>query len=325
MTKLLELYIPLVGLVFLGLILGSRLPKVVPTYLGQFLFWIGVPISNVAFLRRADLSGPIWIAPIVAWVAILLGAGLAWAWINWQAYLEDKGRRTGGTEELWIDYRVPRQVWSQPTRGSFILAAMVGNTGYLGYPVTLAFVGTQYFALALFYDLLGTTLAAYGLGVVLAAYFGRGVQSHWQLIQALLINPTLWSFGFGLACRQLALPEAVEVSLHRLAWTIVALSLVLIGMRLSQLNSWQSLPQASISLGIKMLLVPLILGSSLALFGLRGSTQLVIVLQMAMPPAFATLVISEAYNLDRDLTVTALAAGSAALLVTLPIWLWLFG
>jgi hypothetical protein len=202
---------------------------------------------------------------------------------------------------------------------------MVGNTGYLGYPVTLAFVGTQYFALALFYDLLGTTLAAYGLGVVLAAHFGRGVQSHWQLIQALLINPTLWSFGFGLACRQLPLPTAVEVSLHRLAWTIVALSLVLIGMRLSQLNSWHSLPQASISLGIKMLLVPLILGSSLSLFGLRGSTQLVIVLQMAMPPAFATLVISEAYNLDRDLTVTALAAGSAALLVTLPIWLWLFG
>ena len=90
-------------------------------------------------------------------------------------------------------------------------------------------------------------------------------------------------------------------------------------------NSWHSLPQASISLGIKMLLVPLILGSSLSLFGVRGSTQLVIVLQMAMPPAFATLVISEAYNLDRDLSVTALAAGSAALLVTLPIWLWLFG
>jgi predicted permease len=201
---------------------------------------------------------------------------------------------------------------------------MVGNTGYLGYPVTLAFVGTQYFAFALFYDLLGTTLAAYGLGVALGAHFGRGVQSHWQLAQAILINPTLWSFGFGLGFRQLPLPTTVEVSLHGLAWTVVALSLVLIGMRLSQLNSWHSLPRASISLGIKMLLVPLILGSSLSLFGLSGSTQLVIVLQMAMPPAFATLVIAEAYNLDHDLTVTALAVGSAGLLVTLPIWLWLF-
>lgn len=326
---------PLVGLVLLGLILGSKLSKVAPAYLGQFLFWIGVPISNVFFLRRADLSGPIWIAPIVAWIAILLGAGLAWGWINWQAYLEDKskggwgageqeGREAGGQENGYVRSNVPRPVWSKPTQGSFILAAMVGNTGYLGYPVTLAFVGNQYFAFALFYDLLGTTLAAYGLGVVLGAYFGGGVQSNRQLAQALLINPTLWSFGFGLAFRQLPLLPIVEISLHRLAWTVVALSLVLIGMRLSQLNSWHSLPRASISLAIKMLLVPLILGSSLSLFGLSGSTQLVIVLQMAMPPAFATLVIAEAYNLDRDLTVTALAVGSAGLLVTLPIWLWLF-
>lgn len=313
---LIELYVPLVGLILLGLILGSKLPKIVPSYLGKFLFWIGVPISNVAFLRAADLSGAIWIAPIFAWTAIFLGAGLAWAWINWQAYRNNGDRPHSPASN---------SAWSQPTQGSFILAAMVGNTGYLGYPVALAFVGTQYFAWALFYDFLGTTLGAYGLGVVLAAYFGRGVQSYWQLAEAVLINPTLWSFGFGLACRRLTLPNAVEVSLHQLAWTIVALSLVLIGMRLSQINSWHSLPQASISLAIKMLLIPLILGSSLSLFGLTGSTRLVIVLQMAMPPAFATLVIAEAYNLDRNLTVTALATGSAGLFLTLPLWLWLFG
>lgn len=312
---LIELYVPLVGLILLGLILGSKLPKIVPSYLGKFLFWIGVPISNIAFLRSADLSGSIWIAPIVAWTAIFLGAGLAWAWINWQAYGNNRDRHSPASNSAW----------SQPTQGSFILAAMVGNTGYLGYPVALAFVGTQYFAWALFYDFLGTTLGAYGLGVVLAAYFGRGVQSYWQLAEAVLINPTLWSFGIGFACRRLALPNVVEVSLHQLAWTIVALSLVLIGMRLSQINSWHSLPQASISLAIKMLLIPLILGSSLSLFGLTGSTRLVIVLQMAMPPAFATLVIAEAYNLDRNLTVTALAAGSAGLFLTLPLWLWLFG
>lgn len=309
MTKILELYVPLVGLVLFGLILGGKLPSAIPTYLGQFLFWIGVPISITAFLRQADLSGPIWIAPVFAWVAILLGAGLAWAWINWQAYLK----------------KMPKTSWSQPTQGSFLLAAMVGNTGYLGYPVTLAFVGTQYFAFALFYDLLGTTLGAYGLGVALAARFGRGAQSHRQLAQAILINPALWSFGFGLGFRQVPLPRLAEVSLHGLAWTIVALSLVLIGMRLSQLNSWHSLPRASISLGIKMLLVPLILGSSLSLFGVTGPPQMVIVLQMAMPPAFATLVLAEAYNLDRDLAVTSLAVGSAGLIVTLPVWLWLFG
>jgi hypothetical protein len=96
-------------------------------------------------------------------------------------------------------------------------------------------------------------------------------------------------------------------------------------MRLQQLNSWHNLPRALIGLVIKMLLVPFILGSSLSLFGITGAPRLVIVLQMAMPPAFATLVIAEAYNLDRDLAVTSLAVGSTGILLVLPIWLALFG
>ena len=300
-TQLLELYIRLGGGVLLGWVLGRQLPKIIPVYVGKFLFWVGVPISIFAFLRQADLSGQIWIAPAAAWVAILLGAGLAWIWIKRQASC------------------------IKPTQGSFLLAAMFGNTGYLGYPVTLSLVQPQYFGWALFYDLIGTTLAAYGLGVILAARFGMGAQSRWQLIKAVLINPALWSFGLGLVLRQLSLPTLAEQTLHWSAWAVVALSLVLIGMRLSQLSSWGSLQQASISLGIKMLLVPLFLGICLSLLGVTGPPQLVIVLQMAMPPAFATLVLAEAYNLDRELAVTALAVGSIGLLVTIPVWLLLFG
>jgi predicted permease len=70
--------------------------------------------------------------------------------------------------------------------------------------------------------------------------------------------------------------------------------------------------------------VPLILGSTLSLFGVTGEAAQVIVLQMAMPPAFATLIIAETFDLDHDLAVTALAMGSMVLLVTLPLWLWLF-
>ncbi|HEY9875666.1 MAG TPA: AEC family transporter [Candidatus Obscuribacterales bacterium] len=299
-TQLLELYLRLGGGVLLGWFLGRQLPKILSTYLGKFLFWVGVPISIFAFLRQADLSGPIWIAAVAAWAAIFLGAGLAWISISRQASLV------------------------KPTQGSFLLASMVGNTGYLGYPVTLSLVGSHYFGWALFYDLPGTTLGAYGLGVILAARFGRGTQSYWQLMQAFLKNPAMWSFGLGLSLRQLPLPTPVEHSLQLSAWTVVALSLVLIGMRLSQLSTWGSLRQASISLGIKMLLVPLVLGVGMRLLGVTGSPLLVIVLQMAMPPAFATLVLAEAYNLDRDLAVTALAVGSIALLFTLPLWLLLF-
>lgn len=302
--QLLNLCLKLAGGVLLGLVLGWTLPTAAPAYLGQFLFWVGVPVGIVAFLRGADLSGSIWIAPVAAWAAILLGAALAWAWLK----LEGKTKS-----------------WSLASQGSFLLASMVGNTGYLGYPVTLALVGDKYFAWALFYDMLGTLLGAYGLGVALAARFGTGTGNRWQLALAVLQNPALWSFGFGLAFRDFPLPVLAEQGLRAFAWTALALSLVLTGMRLSQLSSWRSLRPACVSLGIKMLLVPLILAAGLPLLGVTGSAQLAIALQMAMPPAFATLVLAEVYNLDRDLAVTALAIGCAGLLLALPVWLWLFG
>ncbi|MEI6443489.1 MAG: AEC family transporter [Nostocales cyanobacterium ELA583] len=305
MINLLELYIKLVGLILIGFLLGRKLTTQASTYVGKFLFWVGVPISVIGFLLQTDLSGQIWIAPIIAHLAILMGALLAWLRIKVEAYLSNS---------------VP-----QPsTQGSLILAAMVGNTGNLGFPITLAMVGKEYFAWALFYDMLGSLFGAYGLGVVLAAKFGNNIQNHSQIAKVIFINPALWSFGFGLLLHQFALPFLVVFCLEKLAWGAVALSLMLIGMRLSQLKSWQKLPQAGSSVFIKMLLVPLILGSTLSLFGVTGNAAQVIVLQMGMPPALATLVIAETFNLDRDLAVTALAMGMIILLFTLPVWLWLF-
>ncbi|KAM3105799.1 AEC family transporter [Phormidesmis sp. 146-33] len=295
--QLFDLYVPLVGWALLGWLLGRYLPQSAAKYLGQFLFWVGIPFSILGFLRGADLSGQIWIAPVVAWVAIFTGAGLAWL-------------------------RIRSQNWSRPTQGSFLLSSMVGNTGYLGFPVTLALVGEKFFAWALFYDLLGSTLGTWGLGVIVASQFGLGQESRLQLTLTILKNPALWSFGFGLATRNLPLPEVLESSLHHLAWSAIALALVLIGMRLSQLPSLTHLNRAAWSLTIKMLIVPLVLGVGiLPLFQITGSVQQAIVLQMAMPPAFSTLVLAEIYELDKNLTVTALATGSIALLITLPLWL----
>ncbi len=75
------------GLVLLGYILGRNLPATVLTQLGRFLFWVRVPISIVFFLRKADLSRPIWIVPAIAFLAILLGAFLAWLGIKGQTHL----------------------------------------------------------------------------------------------------------------------------------------------------------------------------------------------------------------------------------------------
>lgn len=329
------LYARLVGWTLLGYGLGRLLPKVFTTYLGKALLFVGVPISIISFLRQADLSGWIVIAPTTAWIAILVGAGFAWIWIDLGLSDERMQSLSRGisfrdkTSELTPNQDLDIQqesAWSGPTQGSFLLAMTLGNTAFMGYPVSLALIGPQYFAWSLFYDLIGSTIAAYSVGIALASRFGSSStgQKRPNPFISMAKTPALWSLPVGVGMRFVALPEVVSSSMNIIAWTTVTLSLVMIGMQLSQLRSFGSIKQALTCLSIKMLLTPLVVGTGLMFFGVTGAPRLALVLQMAMPPAFSTLVIAQAYNLDRDLTVTTLACGVVLLLFTIPIWLWLF-
>ncbi|MFP4337514.1 MAG: AEC family transporter [Halothece sp.] len=310
LSQLFDLYVKLGGGIFLGWLLGRYCGKRLPNLLGQFLFYLGVPVGIIAFIRNADLSGNIWLAPMIAWSAIALGALLAWLWLR-----------------LPLNNNPPKKI----VQGSLLLTSMFGNTGYLGYPIILAMVGEKYFGWAVFYDLLGTTLGAYGLGALLGSYFNDSTtnspsfQQPRNIILPILTNPPLWGFGIALWLRQYQFIPIVENGLQVIGWGVITLSLILIGMRLSQLQSWQSLPKASVSLAIKMLIVPLSLGLLISPFNLSTGAHQVMVLEMAMPPAFATVVVSETYQLDYELTVTAVAFGSTGLLVMLPFWLVLLG
>lgn len=305
---LLSLYLPLMVAVAIGwsisYLLREGVRQQVPSYLGQFLFYVGVPLSIVSFVYRTELSGAVLLAPLVAWSAMLFALGVAWSIAK-------------------------RQVWPSATRGSFLLTAMLGNTGYLGFPVVLLLpqLGPRYLGWALFYDLLGTLFGAYFLGVILAASFSsrRGKLSGRWLFRQGVLNPSLWAFGLGLLLQRWVLPSSVVGGLAAIAWIMITLSLVLMGMRLQQLSAWHNLRRVIIPVGIKMLLLPLLVGLSLSLSGLEGAPRLVLTLQAGMPCAFATLILTETYGLDHELTVSAVGLSSALLLVTLPVWIWGFG
>jgi malate permease and related proteins len=318
---LLRLYLPIAAGVLVGLALGqilaqiqrsrptaTRLHQRVPLALGQFLFWLGIPISIIGFMRRADLSGQIFLAPVVAWAAMLLGLGCS---------------------RLWI--RAQGKDWPRPTQGSFSLAAMLGNTGYIGYPVVLLLpqLGLSVFGWALFYDALGTLLGSYGLGAILASEFsGRPhpkTQAVWlSWLIEVLRNPIILAFGAGLALKAVDLPAGLDAALYGFAWTVVMLSLILMGLRIQQLTSWRHVSRAGIAIAIKMLILPLAVGLGLTVLGVDGAPRLVMVLQAGMPSAFSNLVLAEAYELDRELSVTCVGLSSVGLLLTLPLWLWGF-
>ena len=321
-----QLYLPLLSAVLAGAGISLALKTFsrfgwfptdwslrLPRWLGKFLYLIGVPISVVNFICRADLSWDIWLAPITAWTAIVLGLLFA---------------------NLWT--QIHRDQWAIATQSSFTELCLVGNTSFLGFPVALLLpqLGPHYFAWALLYDVLGTFLGAYGLGVIIAARFrfhqtqvGKPAiapPSLGQIAREVIANPCLMAFFIGLALRPLPFPVWLTNVLNFFAWSVIMMALALIGIRLQQLDSWSNIHTAIGVVAIKMLLVPMVIGMGLTTIGVYGPARLALVLQASMPCAFATLVIAEAYDLDRSLVVTALGLSSLSLIFMIPFWVWGF-
>ena len=327
-SPLVNLYTRLIGWVIAGFILGKFLPKSITGYLGKFLFLVGAPFSVVALMRQTSLSGYMAIAPISAWTALLVGAGLAWIWID--LGLSDERLRSisrglsineGDREAKPLE----KSSWSKPTQGSFLLAMMVGNTGFLGFPVILTLVGAEYFAWGLFYDL-SISLGVQIFGVALAAYYGSAERMKGWItpVMSVIKNPSLWAFVIGAYIKTLNLPPQFDQVFQNGAWVVINLFLILIGMQLSRLTSLKNLKQGLTCLSIKMLLTPLVVGTGLMFFGVTGPPRLLLVLLMGMPPAFVTTLYAERYGLDRDLAITTVAIGSVLILFTIPLWMWLF-
>jgi predicted permease len=299
LLTLVQLYATLTFCIGLGWGVGPHVPDQWLSRVGQFLFWVGMPVSVVGFLLNVNLSWQVWGAGLVSVLALLGAWGLGELWLAWW------GKR-----------------WHSPKRGSFLLASMTGNTGYVGYPVCLFLLGSEYFAWAVVFDLTNALAGSFGLGVWLAARLGeQGAHPWWALVR----NPILWSALLALGLYPLTRPDWLDAGLNTLAWGVVVISLMLTGVRLSQIQHWGKLRAVWVSLGIKMLVVPLLVGVILQGFPLAEHLRLLLVLQAGMPPAMATLILTEAYGLESGLTVSAIGLGLGLLLLTLPLWLLLFG
>ena len=315
----------------------------VPDLLARALYLVGIPIGVANFIRKADLNASVWLSPVVAWVAVILAIVIS-----------------------GLILRSSKRTTSPQTKSSYVLLSYLGNTSYLGFPVILLLpqLGPQYFSSAVLYDILGTLLAGYGLGVLIArgatlrsaqalsaerlfegsssrslASTDQGLtalgtsqvnrpNSRWNLVLGSLLeitkNPVFYAFFIGLYLKRVPLSDGVVSVLNTIAWGSIMVALLVMGMRSQQLRSGGDLRLPLQPVLIKTILVPLIMGAALTAIGFEGPQRLVLVLQSAMPCAFASLVLAENYDLDLKLTVTSILLSCIVFAFTMPIWVLLF-
>lgn len=321
---LVHAYTPLILWTGLGTIVSRILPQAFPRFLGRSLYWVGIPWQIFALARQTDFSANVGLTPVIT--VGTLGTGILLAWIVLQALIWLKLQ--GKSESSWAK---SLEAWLPPldraSQGTFTIAAMLGNTGFVGLGIIPALLTEGDMSWAVFFSVTQNLIGTYGIGVLLASYYGRsdGTNSGWRLLRDVLTVPTLWAFAVGYTTQSLPFPTWADTIVDSSLLFVIPASFLLMGMRLSQLEGFSSLRAAAMPVLLKVLLLPTIMSLVITLLGLTGEPRLSLVLMTGMPCAFASLILSEEYDLNRDLAASSIALSTIAILLAIPLWLTLWG
>ncbi len=303
-SDLINAYIPLMIWTGVGLIASKFAPPNTSKFLGVALYWVGVPLQLFVLARHTEFSD----APFIPYVAI---AALVLSWllalIGWQFAKQPHSDRS--------------------SLGSFILATMLGNTGFVGLTLTNSLTSSTYTDWAVLYSIASNVAGNYGIAVFIASYFGKSdvKPPWWKLLLDVATVPSLWAFAIGWYTRPIGLPEVIESSLDAGIWVTIAFALSLVGLRLGKIEKWESIKSAAIAAFLRVGVVPLAIGLSATAFGLRHDPRLILTLMSGTPTGLSVLILAEVYNLDRDLLISTIAFSFIGIIFMLPIWIVCFG
>ena len=305
---LLQAYTPLICWTGLGILSVRFIPSSFPRWLGRGLYWVGVPIEIFSLARQTTFDERAQLAPTITIASLFLGLGLGW--ISLQIW------------ERWGKREV-----EDGLKGSLLLCSMLGNTGFVGLAMVPYFVSPEDLSWAVLYSVTQNVFGTYGLGVLVSSYYGRqgtAKNKWWMQLKVLLSVPSLWGFALGSLTRSLPVPEFVESGLHASIWVVIPGAFILMGIRLSQIEGWQSLKLALLPALLKTIVMPAIVGITITVMGMSGDPRLGLVLMSGMPCAFAGLILSEEYNLDRNLVASSIIVSTLIFLVMIPVWLFFY-
>jgi malate permease and related proteins len=221
-----------------------------------------------------------------------------------------------------------RYGWSRQTTGSLILAAGLGNTAFLGYPVTEVLYGAEGVQVAILVDQPGSFVATSTLGIVVAGIFSAAGQRKRDIFRSVLSFPPFLVFTGALILNLSGTQvtgAALEV-LEQFAATLTPVALISIGLQLKFSGFTEQVRPLAFGLIYKMVAAPaLILLLYALIFGREGLMLQVSVLQAAMPPMITASIIAGSYGLNARLAALMAGVGVPIAAVTLALWYLLLG
>jgi len=220
-----------------------------------------------------------------------------------------------GVFTWWMASRVMKLPRNQT--GAVVCAVLSVNTGYLGYPLTVALLGRDQLSTAVLYDVLVTgpslLLGAFAVG---AAFGTKAGDTPRDRVRAFFTrNPPLYAAIAGLLAPEALAPQFLVDASQALIVAILPIGFFAVGATLAEGAEHGELPlpppltkPVMLTLLARLALVPALLMLLAApLIDLPAAYRLM----SAMPTGLNAMVVSHAYGLDNQIVAEAVTWSTA--------------
>jgi hypothetical protein len=200
-----------------------------------------------------------------------------------------------------------------PTAAMVVIAAIMGNTGFLGAPVVATLLGHDDLGAAVTYDALVSGPMFFVVGFAVAAAFTtRGQAAGVRARTYLLRNPPLIAVAAALLAPDALAPDVLVDVARALLIALAPVGFFVVGVQLASERIGVPPPlttPVAVVIALRLAAAPLLL------LGLATASAVDLpdayLVQAAMPVGVNTLVVAHAYDLDRTLACAALAWSTA--------------
>jgi len=261
--------------------------------LNTLLIWVAMPALIFTTVRREAFDPGFVALPIIGWVVVLTGLALAWALA--------RALRLEG-----------------PTAGAFILAAVFGNTAYVGYPVASAMLGDAGLVRAIFSDIFGNTLAVITIGTLVASRYGSGGVKV-NALKELVTFPPFIALAAALALRSVPVPIQVTSWLEALGKVVVPVVMISVGLTLKPRALKGHLKPAGVLAVVKLVALPLTALAIGTAFVADAASVRIAVLEAGVPSMMFTMIMGLRFKLDMDFIASAILLTMIGAVVTIPV------
>jgi predicted permease len=277
------------------------LPENAAQTLNLVVLYVCLPAAVLRYAPRLHLEPALIGVAVVPWLLLAATVVLVTLAARWLRFREDE-------------------------RAVLLLTVGLGNTSFLGYPLTRALIGEDALPYAVIYDQFGAFLILSTFGLWVLARYGGGTPDGRPsptargMLQQVLKFPPLWALVAGFTVMPAEPPVWIEGGLQRLSDALLPLAMLTIGLSVKLALPRDELKPLATGLALKLGLMPALALLLVPLLGLHGDMARTTVLESAMPSMVTAGALAISHDLAPRLAAAMVGYGLLLSLITLPLW-----